>query len=339
MKPYARAAVESETAVLRTSSTGERACATFRAAAALGNLVGSGELDHAETEGLLLAAAMGTGLPEREAIQNIRRGIRRGERTPRSVPDAQAYGGSDVFLRRPHAIATPESAKTEEPPLRPPLAEVADLWNASHPLSADVEAASWFTRRYGENASTILEGGELWNLAKVVPRGVSLPRWAWSRGGSWIQTGHRLLFRLWDHNGMALSVRARCLDSSTSPKSLAPAGFSVKGLLLADPLGVQLLSGSAPDWWSPQEIVVSEGEPDWLTWAACQSEAHEQGPAYLGIVAGGWSLDVAGRIPDGARVVIRAHHDRSGQLYAQEISATLAGRCQLFRSPATEAVA
>jgi len=288
--------------------------------------------------GRLLAAAVETGLPEREAIQHVRRGIRRGERTPRSVPDSRRVGRSDAPLRQPHTIATPGIAGPERPPLRPPLAEVTALWDASRPLSADVGAASWFTRRYGEHASTILEGGEQWDLARVVPRGVSLPRWAWSRGGSWIQTGHRLLFRLWDHNGVALSVRARCLDSSTSPKSLAPAGFSVKGLVLADPLGVQLLSGSAPEWWSPQEIVISEGEPDWLTWAACQSEAHEQGPAYFGIVAGGWSLDVAGRVPDGARVVIRTHHDRSGQLYAQEVCATLAGRCFLFRSPGAEAL-
>jgi hypothetical protein len=226
-----------------------------------------------------------------------------------------------------------------ESPVRPPKAEVDALWAASGPVSADVEASAWFARRYGAHAGAFLEHAALWDLARVIPGCAHLPRWAWSRGGSWIQTSHRLLFQLWDHCGQALSLRARSLDPNTTPKSLAPAGHSVKGLVLADPLGVQLLSGSAPDWWSPREIVVSEGEPDWLTWAARQSDAHEQGPAYFGIVSGGWSLDIAGRIPDGARVVIRTHHDRSGQLYAQKICEALARRCSLFRSPATEALA
>jgi len=337
MKRYARTAIESETTTLRGSPSGTRACATFRAAAALGNLVGSGELDRAETESLLLAAAIETGLPEPEARSHIRRGITCGEKTPRLVPDARPADQTSESAPRLSTIASVQTRA--EPFGRPPRVEVDALWTVSCPVSADADACSWFSRRYGEHAATLLERVDLWSLARIIPNDVRLPRWAWSRSGSWSQTGHRLLFRLWDHHGDALSLRARCLDPNTSPKSLAPAGYSVKGLVLADPLGVQILSGTVPDWWTPWEVVVSEGEPDWLAWAARQSEAHEQGPAYFGVVAGGWSLEVACRIPARARVAVRTHSDPTGQKYAEQIAATLSGRCHLFRTPTDEAIA
>ena len=336
MNPYVRAAIDSETATLCRSSSGRRACATFRAAAALGNLVGAGELDRADTECLLLAAALQTGLPEREAIHHVRRGIRHGEKTPRSVPDPRPIGRCSAPFGQSHAIATAGPVGSDGPPTRPPLAEVADLWNASHPVNTDSETSGWFARRYAERAASFLEHAELWDLVRAIPRDVRLPRWAWSHGGSWIQTGHRLLFRLWDHAGQAVSVRARCVDPTTMPKSLAPSGFSVKGLVLADPLAVQLLSGICPTWWAPREVVICEGEPDTLLWVARQREADEEGPACIGIDAGAWSQRIANRIPDGARVAIRVHHDAPGEVYARQIAGSLSGRCQIFRSKVGE---
>jgi hypothetical protein len=335
MKPYVRAAIESETDTLRKSSSG-RACATFRAAAALGNLVGSGELDRADTESLLLAAAIETGLPTNEAITHIRRGISRGEKTPRTVPDVPPGGRWDAPAGRPATIAPAYPINTEESLARPPKAEVRALWVASQPVGSDPEADEWFARRYADRAATFLEHAELWDLVRSIPRDARLPRWAWSHGGSWIQTGHRLLFQLWDHNGQALSVRARCLDPTTTPKSLAPSGFSMKGLVLADPFGVQLLAGLVPDWWEQHEVVIAEGEPDWLIWAASQREADFQGPAVLGVESGAWSQRIADRIPDGARVAIRVHHDAPGEVYARQIVGSLSGRCQIFRSKVGE---
>jgi len=331
MKPYARTAIESETTTLRGSPSGTRACATFRAAAALGNLVGSGELDRAETENLLLSAAIETGLPEREAMQHVRRGIRHGEKTPRSAPDQL---GDPSRPLPPIALANP--LPFAESSARPPKAEVDALWAVSAPVSTESEASAWFGHRYGEHAATFLEHAELWDLVRVIPHGAHLSRWAWSRGGSWIQTGHRLLFRLWDHHGQALSIRARSLDPNTTPKSLAPAGHSVKGLLLADPLGVQLLAGLVPAWWGQHDVVIAEGEPDWLIWAAAQRESDPEGPAVFGVEAGAWSQQIADRIPDGARIALRVHHDPPGQAYARQIAGTLGGRCQIFRSKVGE---
>ena len=83
----------------------------------------------------------------------------------------------------------------------------------------------------------------------------------------------------------------------------------------------------------PLRLVIAEGEPDFLTWASRLSADAEFAPvAVLGIVAGAWTPAIAARIPDGARVVVRTHHDEAGRKYAAQIHATLTGRCRLARS-------
>jgi len=319
---YVRAALDAEITSLRTTSSG-RACAAFRAAAAIGGFVGAGAVAHDEAEELLLSAALDTGLPEREASRHVRRGLLRGEKAPRILPED-----------RPRSFVTSRSAKPtltiDPPPSRPPREEVDALWSASIPVGSDPEVAEWFRYRY--RSLSVCEHIELWDLARALPSDVGLPGWARSRGGRWNGTGHRILFRLWDHTGQAVSLRARCVDPSVIPKSLVPSGFSVKGLVLSDPLGLQLLSGTVPEWWEPHEIIISEGEVDWATWASRQPEVDPQGPACFGVEAGSWSQDVADRIPDGAAVVLRTHHDAPGERYAEQIAETLRGRCRLFRS-------
>ena len=138
--------------------------------------------------------------------------------------------------------------------------------------------------------------------------------------------------------GSPRRLRARAIDATTTPKSLAPSGYTVKGLVLADPLAQQLLGGVCPSWWQPRQVIVAEGEPDWLLWALRQPETDEQGPAVLGVEAGAWSPQIAARIPTGASVVIRTHHDEPGRRYAQQIAASLLGRCRIFRSSTGEEV-
>jgi len=330
MRRYVAAAVDSEIQALRHTSTG-RACATFKAAAAIGGFVGAGEVDRSVAERTLLSAALEAGLPEREAAGHIRRGILRGEKTPRTVPVAPFH--RNIKSRASHRVmpAVPALTETDTQPARPPKQEVTALWAASLPVSADPESVVWFAGRFGPAASWSIQQAELWDLARAIPAGLRLPRWAWSRRGPWVRTGHRIIFRLWDHTGQAVSLRARAVDGTVAPKSLAPSGFSVKGLVLADPLACQLLDGVCPNWWQPREIVVTEGEPDWLLWALRQRETDEHGPAVLGIESGAWSPKIAARIPSGASMVIRTHHDEPGERYAQQIAASLQGRCRVFR--------
>lgn len=337
MNRYVEAAVDSEIQALRHTSSG-RACATFKAAAAIGGFVGAGEVERTVAERELLSAALETGLPEREAAGHIRRGILRGEKTPRTVPETVCHRNvkfrAPVFARP----AAPARTHADSLPARPPQHEVAALWAAALPVSAVPEATGWFTHRYGSAAAWSLQQAELWDLTCVIPAGLRLPRWARSQGGPWTHTGHRIVFRLWDHTGQAVSLRARSVEATVAPKSLAPAGYSVKGLVLADPLAQQLLGGVSPTWWQPRQVIVAEGEPDWLLWALRQPEADEQGPAVLGVESGAWSPQIAARIPTGASVVVRTHHDEPGRRYAQQIAASLHGRCRIFRSSAGEGV-
>ncbi len=337
MRRYVEAAVDSEIQALRHTSSG-RACATFKAAAAIGGFVGAGEVDRSVAECALLTAALETGLPEREAAGHIRRGILRGEKTPRSVPESVCH--RNIKFRAPHIArpAAPIRTQADPSPARPPHQEVAALWTASLPVDADADCAAWFAHRYDRAAAWSIQQADLWDLARVIPAGLRLPRWARLQGAPWPLTGHRIIFRLWDHTGQAVSFRARSTDTTAAPKSLAPAGFTVKGLVLADPLAQQLLGGVCPTWWQPRQVVVAEGEPDWLLWALRQRETDEQGPAVLGIESGAWSPQIAARIPTDASVVIRTHHDEPGERYAQQIAASLQGRCRIFRSNAGEGV-
>ncbi|MDX9980534.1 MAG: hypothetical protein RBU25_10965 [Lentisphaeria bacterium] len=337
MNRYVEAAVDSEIQALRSTSSG-RACAAFKAAAAIGGFVGAGEVDRSVAECALLSAALETGLPEREAAGHIRRGILRGAKTPRTVPETVCH--RNIKFRaprfaRPTALTRSEAGTT---PVRPPKHEVAALWAASQHMNDAPEATAWFTHRYGSAAAWSLQQADQWDLARALPAGLRLPRWARSQGGPWSHTGHRIIIRLWDHTGEAVSLRARSTDTTVAPKSLAPTGYSVKGLVLADPLAQQLLGGVCPTWWQPRQVIVAEGEPDWLLWALRQRETDEQGPAVLGIESGAWSPQIAARIPTGASVVIRTHHDEPGERYAQQIAASLHGRCRIFRSSAGKGV-
>ena len=337
MRRYVEAAVDSEIQALRHTSSG-RACAAFKAAAAIGGFVGAGEVDRSVAERTLLSAALETGLPEREAAGHIRRGILRGEKTPRTVPESVCH--RNIKSQAPHFArpAAPARTHADQSPARPPQQGVAALWASSLPVSADADSTAWFAHRFGPAAAWSLQQSELWDLARAIPAGLRLPRWARSQGGPWNHTGHRIIFRLWDHTGQAVSLRARSIDPSVTPKSLAPSGYTVKGLVLADPLAQQLLGGVCPSWWQPRQVIVAEGEPDWLLWALRQPETDEQGPAVLGIESGAWSPQIAARIPTGASVVIRTHHDEPGRRYAQQIAASLLGRCRIFRSSTGEEV-
>jgi hypothetical protein len=335
MNRYVEAAVDSEIQALRHTSSG-RACAAFKAAAAIGGFVGAGEMERSVAEHALLSAAMETGLPEREAAGHIRRGIQRGEKTPRTVPDGTFHRNIKSGTSHRAGPTAPVRAKADPAPARPPRQEVAALWAASLPVSTAPEATAWFAHRFGPDATWSLQQTDLWDLARVIPAGLRLPRWARSQGGPWTHTGHRIIFRLWGHTGEAVSLRARSFEATMTPKSLAPAGYSVKGLVLADPLARQLLSGVCPTWWQPRQVIVAEGEPDWLLWALRQRETDEQGPAVFGIESGAWSPQIAALIPTGASVVIRTHHDEPGERYAQQIATSLHGRCRIFRSSAGE---
>jgi len=110
-------------------------------------------------------------------------------------------------------------------------------------------------------------------------------------------------------------------------------------LLLADGVGRLVLeTGAAPTWWPAGDalrLVVAEGETDFLTWATRYGDAAEDAPGVLGLWAGSWTAEIAARIPDGARVVVRTDPDDAGDRYAARVWRELAARCKLYRPKGT----
>ena len=222
--------------------------------------------------------------------------------------------------------------KPEPAPARPPVAEVAALWAAGVPVTADVAVLAWLGIERDLDAAMIEER----DLARALPSDVQLPAWAHCGERSWTESEHRLLLPLYGPSGALESLRARrVIEGADARKGLAPRGAAVVGLVLADATArVMLETGAAPQWWptaQPFRIVIAEGEPDFLTWAAHWSDGAECPPAVIGVVSGSWTADIAARVPDHTRVIIRTHDDKDGEKYAEKILETLRGRCVVRR--------
>jgi CHC2 zinc finger len=219
--------------------------------------------------------------------------------------------------------------KPRPEPEFPPGDEVAALWGTCRAVGDDTEVSAWL-------GSRALDVGAIedFTLARALPSGIKLPSWAWFQGRSWNDLGYRCMLPMFDQQGALRSVRARRIGKGDGPKTLPPAGFRMRGLVMADALGRQLLmEGKRPDFWPRKDalrIVVAEGEPDFLTWATKFSDADLTAPAVLGVVAGSWSDEIAARVPDGSRAIVRTHHDEPGEKYARAIFTTFANRDVTF---------
>ncbi len=195
------------------------------------------------------------------------------------------------------------------------------------PVTEDAEVSTYLrSRRIDPGKVT---GAD---LARALPVARSTARWARGPSGLWTITGHRLIVPLRNARGICRSVLSRRITSEgEGPKSLAPAGYSRTGLVMACGFARQLLeTGVRPDWWPadgpPLRVVVVEGETDFLV-AACEaSDANEYAPAVFGITSGSWTTEIASRIPDGSHVVVATDNDKAGEKYARTIVDSFEGR-------------
>jgi hypothetical protein len=232
----------------------------------------------------------------------------------------------------------PRRSRAEwKPPPRQRIAaaELAALWERCGRADEDGDVAGWLVRR-GLDPEVCARR----DLVRALPTD-RLPRWAHFRGAPWAM-GWRAVLRAWDHQGQLASLRGRWVHAHEPPdggeKAGAAAGGpgSAGGAVLACGLGRQVLEhGRRPQWLEPDGelcVVVTEGEPDWLTWAS--REDLERPPVVLGVFSGAWCDEIAQRIPDESRVVVRTHHDRNeaGDRYAKAIARTLYYRCAVLRS-------
>jgi hypothetical protein len=215
-------------------------------------------------------------------------------------------------------------------PKRAYPSEVATLWSSCGPVTSHPKVVAYLESRKLDPL-TIAE----LDLARAIPNGAILPPWACFSGHSWIELGYLLVVPVFDPNGHLRSIRATRVIESNTPKRIAPAGFSASGLVMADTTGRLLLqTGSRPPGWpdpKPFCVVVTEGETDFLTWATRFSDASESAPAVLGVFSGSWTPEIAQRMPDSTRVIIRTDHDPAGDRYAEQVRASLAPRCEVRR--------
>jgi hypothetical protein len=222
--------------------------------------------------------------------------------------------------------------KPSHAPGWPPFGEIEELWSSCVGASSDAGLAAWLRSRAIDPVAV-----ELFDLARALPRGRSLPRWARCQGRSWDDGGHRCIVPMFDHTGALRSVRARRL-SSDQPKGAPPAGYRLGGLVMADALGRSILTtGRCPVGWPddvPLRLVVTEGEPDFLTWGVAFSDADTAAPAVIGVVAGCWTDDLAACVPSRSKVIIRTDHDVAGERYARAIEESLGARCNVVRGGA-----
>jgi hypothetical protein len=210
--------------------------------------------------------------------------------------------------------------------------EVEGLWAACGAVYDDCELAAALRRRGLEPADVTDR-----DLARALPAR-ALPRWARFARKSWGELGNRLIVPMYDAGGRLASLHARYIGDEPrdlAPKGLSPLGGRIAGTIMADALGRTLLaSREAPAFWAERVVLIEEGVPDFLTVATHYGD-DENAPAVLGVLAGSWTREIATRIPDACRVVVRTHTDSAGAKYAAAIGSSLIGRCEVFRPEVT----
>lgn len=215
-----------------------------------------------------------------------------------------------------------------------PIGEVEDLWDGCADVCVDHEAMDYLAFR---GITTGVGDFDTAAVARALQPG-PLPRWAAMAGRNWVETGHRLIVPLYSHHGAPRSVVARSVKRSPAIKSTGPA-FGRRGLVMAGPIAQAVLRlGPAGRFHARRklEVIVHEGEIDWLTFVHldaedCRADGVHGFTAVFGIQAGSWTRDVASRIPSGSVVRVRTHDDDAGRKYADQIEAALSERMTCHR--------
>jgi hypothetical protein len=219
----------------------------------------------------------------------------------------------------------PDRPRAEAPPPRPEVpypdqGEILEVWRRGLLPGDDAETSRYLVGRKIDPVA-IGERG----LARVLMP--PAPSWAIFGSRSWIETGHRLIVRVFDSHGQPRSVRGVRVRDNDTPKRLPPTQKKAKGLCMVNRSACAMLRNQE----HPGRIVVVEGEPDFLTWGTLTEEP------VIGLVIGAWSEEFAAAVPRACRVVIRTHEDDAGERYANEVIETLKSRQCTFRRVSSEA--
>lgn len=211
---------------------------------------------------------------------------------------------------------------------RPPPEDANAFWGESGAVTGNTAASQLLRSRCIDPSAA-----QSRDLVRCIREGQPLPWWAGrklvdddgtERLESWLESGHVLLVRTFDADGEPRSVRAWRVIPGDSPKRLPPGGHSAAGLVLANAAAVAMLRGAS----GPSDVVIAEGESDWLLWAT-RVEC-----AVFGVGSGWWTPQHSNKIPVGSRIIIRTDRDKAGDRYADTIAKELHGRGQILRAVA-----
>jgi hypothetical protein len=201
----------------------------------------------------------------------------------------------------------------------PPIDEVLALWNRCKLVSDDPESSDWCRSR-GLDPDAV-DGSR---TVRALSKNARLATWAAFGGVSWRDTGHRLIFAMRDASGAIRSLRAGRVIDGDSPKRLPPGGYKASGLVMACDLALGMLAGT----WRPKQVVILEGEPDFLAWASRRNIAPI---ARIGIVSGSWTEGLAMKFPTPAdgppcQINVLTDKDAAGNRYGLEVAESLRRR-------------
>jgi hypothetical protein len=248
-------------------------------------------------------------------------------------------------------VPSVRTVRTPEPPKRPPQRDVEELWAACRPVTSDADVSTWLQSRaidpeavaaadlaralpYSSNVPDPDEWEAGLDPGDPLRNGGELPGWCLYVGQTWADSSHRLILPLFDRSGRMVSLRARALNPGTpKDKAAVPSGYEVRSTVMACGIGSGLLRGeeTSRDHVRSHGLWIIEGEPDFLTLSTWKAWKQPVPPAAFGIMSGGWSAEIAAKVPTGSKVVIATHQDENGDRYFQQIADTLMGRVNVKR--------
>lgn len=248
-------------------------------------------------------------------------------------------GGGKRKRKAVKRAPVPKILREERPPAvddrqYPPHAEVLKLWELGRRIDDDQEAANWLREVRGIDPTAVAD----LDLARVLPVGVRV-------GKAWAFASHRIIVPLYDCAGVMRSlIFRRCFESKRegSKKSMSARGKR-EGLVMACGRARRLMElGTHPSEWPslggapwddiPQprrqrlDVVVAEGEMDFLCWATEWPAGQDFPPMVMATPGGAWPKSVADRIPRGARVIAATDIDEAGSKYALKIHESFGAR-------------
>jgi len=202
----------------------------------------------------------------------------------------------------------------------PPSTAVRSLILSCTDVDKDPDVSAYLNKR-GINPSLIRFAGAAYALRE----GGTKPEWA----GGWYDAGYRLIVPTYDAAGNVANVRACRILDGDGPKRLTPRGYTVKGAVMADTIGVSVLATG--DWVekTPPVAIIVEGETDYLTMVERTVREGILRPrvAIFGVIAGAWTEEIAARLPADTKLVVCTDNDAAGDRYYESIRNTTSCAC------------